>query len=42
MRLKIHNINKVQEADVKLDGLTVIAGANSSGKVPWANSCSPW
>lgn len=32
MRLKIHNINKVQEADVRLDGLTVIAGANSSGK----------
>lgn len=32
MRLKIQNINKVQEADIKLDGLTVIAGANSSGK----------
>lgn len=32
MRLKIQNINKVQEADVKLDGLTIIAGANSSGK----------
>lgn len=32
MRLKLQNINKVQEADIKLDGLTVIAGANSSGK----------
>lgn len=32
MRLKIHNINKVQDADIKLDGLTVIAGANGSGK----------
>ena len=32
MRLKIQNINKVHEADIKLDGLTVIAGANSSGK----------
>lgn len=32
MRLKIHNINKVQEADIKLEGLTVIAGANGSGK----------
>ncbi len=32
MRLKIRNINKVQEADIKLNGLTVIAGANSSGK----------
>lgn len=32
MRLKIRNINKVQEADINLNGLTVIAGANSSGK----------
>lgn len=32
MRLKIRNINKVQNAEIKLDGLTVIAGANSSGK----------
>lgn len=32
MRLKIQNINKVQEADIKLEGLTVIAGANGSGK----------
>ena len=32
MKLKIENINKVQKAEIKLDGLTVIAGANSSGK----------
>lgn len=32
MRLKIHNINKVKDADISLNGLTVIAGANSSGK----------
>lgn len=32
MRLKIKNINKVQEAEIKLDGLTVIAGSNGSGK----------
>lgn len=32
MRLKVHNINKVQEAEIKLEGLTVIAGANGSGK----------
>lgn len=32
MRLKIHNINKVKDADIKLEGLTVIAGANGSGK----------
>lgn len=32
MRLKINNIAKVRSADVKLNGLTVIAGENSSGK----------
>ena len=32
MRIVIRNIGKVRKADVKLDGLTVIAGANSSGK----------
>lgn len=32
MKLKIRNINKIKSADIKLDGLTVIAGANSSGK----------
>lgn len=32
MKLTIRNINKVQHAEIKLDGLTVIAGANSSGK----------
>lgn len=32
MKLKLRNINKVKTADIKLDGLTVIAGANSSGK----------
>ena len=32
MKLKIKNINKVQNAEIKLEGLTVIAGANGSGK----------
>lgn len=32
MRLKIEYIGKVRSADVKLNGLTVIAGENSSGK----------
>lgn len=32
MRLVIENIAKVKAADVKLNGLTVIAGENSSGK----------
>lgn len=32
MKLKIRNINKVSEADINIDGLTVIAGVNSTGK----------
>lgn len=32
MKLKVQNINKVQDADIKLEGLTVIAGSNGSGK----------
>lgn len=32
MKLKVHNINKVRDADIKLEGLTVIAGSNGSGK----------
>lgn len=32
MRLIVENIAKVRKADVKLNGLTVIAGENSSGK----------
>jgi len=32
MRLKIKNIGMIEEADIKLDGLTVIAGENDTGK----------
>lgn len=32
MRLKLHNILKVEEADIELGGLTVITGENDSGK----------
>ena len=32
MKLKINNINKVKEANINLNGITVIAGANGSGK----------
>lgn len=32
MRLNIKNIGMIKEADVKLDGLTVIAGENDTGK----------
>ena len=32
MKLKISNINKVREASIDLDGITVIAGVNGSGK----------
>lgn len=32
MRLKIKNIGIIKDADIKLDGLTVIAGENDTGK----------
>ena len=32
MKLKIKNINKVKDASIDLNGITVIAGANGSGK----------
>ncbi len=32
MNLKLKNIGIIEEADIKLDGLTVIAGENDSGK----------
>ncbi|MEA2018479.1 MAG: AAA family ATPase, partial [Campylobacterota bacterium] len=32
MNLKLNNIGIIKEADIKLDGLTVIAGENDSGK----------
>ena len=32
MKLKLNNIGIIDKADIKLDGLTVIAGENDSGK----------
>lgn len=32
MRLELENIGKIKKADIKLDGITVIAGENSTGK----------
>ena len=32
MRLKVKNVNKISQADVYLNGLTVIVGPNNSGK----------
>lgn len=32
MKLKIKNINRISEAEIEQDGLTVIAGVNSTGK----------
>ena len=32
MRLEIRNIGKVRHADIAIDGLTVIAAANNTGK----------
>ena len=31
MRLILENVGKVQEADIKLDGITLIAGENNTG-----------
>lgn len=32
MKLKLNNIGIIKEAEIKIDGLTVIAGKNDSGK----------
>ena len=32
MRIKISNIGKIKEADVAINGITVIAGENNTGK----------
>ena len=32
MKLKLENIGMIRHADIKLDGLTVIAGENDTGK----------
>lgn len=32
--LKISNFAKIKEANIKLDGITVIAGENNTEKVP--------
>ena len=32
MKLTLHNIGLIQHAEVKLDGITVIVGNNSTGK----------
>ena len=32
MRLEIRNIGKVRHADIAIDGITVIAGENNTGK----------
>lgn len=32
MKLKLKNIGKLKEADIKIDGITIIAGKNNTGK----------
>ncbi|HFU4470520.1 TPA: AAA family ATPase, partial [Streptococcus suis] len=32
MKLKIENIGKIRQAEIKIDGLTLIAGTNATGK----------
>lgn len=36
MRIDIKNFAKIKEASVQIDGITVIAGENNTGKVQWA------
>ena len=32
MKLKIKNIGKIEQADIEIKGITVIAGLNNTGK----------
>ena len=32
MRLKINNVAELENLDLKIDGLTIIAGENNTGK----------
>ena len=32
MKLKLKNIGKLQETEIDIDGITVIAGKNNTGK----------
>ncbi len=32
MKIKIHNVGKLADATVEIDGITVIAGENDTGK----------
>lgn len=32
MRLELENVGKINVANIKLDGITVIAGENNTGK----------
>ena len=32
MKLKVNNFAKIKEADIIIDGITVIAGENNTGK----------
>ena len=40
MRLEIENIGKVKKAYINLNGITVVAGVNSSGKSTIAKAAS--
>ena len=37
MKLKFRNIGKISEADIELNGVTVIAGSNDTGKSTVSN-----
>lgn len=40
MKLNIENFAKIKNADVVIDGITVIAGENNTGKLQWGKYCS--
>lgn len=42
MKIRIHNFGRVTVADVKLDGITVIAGPNASGKSTISRVLKTW
>ena len=33
MQLNLKNINKIEEASININGLTVVAGINDTGKI---------
>lgn len=41
-RFNISDYHAIENADILVDGITVLAGPNGSGKVPFPNGCIIW